>query len=97
MTTITFEDRRLGPPQLPAVEPLPVPNLEAHLSAREAEVVRLIADGYENKEIAELLFISQKTVGVHVGNVLAKLGVRGRWQAAQVAGRLGYLDGPPYG
>jgi DNA-binding CsgD family transcriptional regulator len=49
----------------------------------------LIAQGRTNREIGDRLFISQKTVGVHVGNILAKLGVSGRVEAAAVAIRLG--------
>ena len=58
------------------------------LSAREREVLAQIARGRTNREIGERLFISQKTVGVHVGNILAKLGVSGRVEAAAVAIRL---------
>ena len=63
------------------------------LSRREHEVLALISEGRTNREIGERLFISQKTVGVHVGNILAKLGVSGRVEAAAVAIRLG-LSGP---
>jgi DNA-binding CsgD family transcriptional regulator len=59
------------------------------LSAREQEVLVLVAQGRTNREIGERLFISQKTVGVHVGNILAKLAVSGRVEAAAVAIRLG--------
>jgi DNA-binding CsgD family transcriptional regulator/tetratricopeptide (TPR) repeat protein len=62
------------------------------LSAREREVLRLIAQGRTNPEIGERLFITRKTVGVHVGNILAKLGVSGRVEAAAVAIRLGLTD-----
>jgi DNA-binding CsgD family transcriptional regulator/tetratricopeptide (TPR) repeat protein len=62
------------------------------LSGREREVLALIARGRTNREIGERLFISQKTVGVHVGNILAKLGVSGRVEAAAVAIRLGMTD-----
>jgi DNA-binding CsgD family transcriptional regulator/tetratricopeptide (TPR) repeat protein len=58
------------------------------LSGREREVLALIVQGRTNREIGERLFISQKTVGVHVGNILAKLGVSGRVEAAMVAVRL---------
>jgi DNA-binding CsgD family transcriptional regulator len=63
------------------------------LSGREREVLALVAQGRTNREIGERLFISQKTVGVHVGNILAKLAVSGRVEAATVAIRLG-LTGP---
>ncbi len=59
------------------------------LSRREREVLGLIADGRTNREIAERLFISERTVHIHVGKVLAKLGVSGRVEAAAVAIRLG--------
>lgn len=62
------------------------------LSPREREVLALIAEGMTNREIGEALFISDKTVGVHVGNILAKLGVSGRVEAATVAVRLGLTD-----
>jgi DNA-binding CsgD family transcriptional regulator len=64
------------------------------LSGREREVLVQIARGRTNREIGERLFISQKTVGVHVGNILAKLGVSGRVEAAAVAIRLGLTDRP---
>ena len=62
------------------------------LSRREREVLALMAEGRTNREIGERLFISQKTVGVHVGNILAKLGVSGRVEAAAVAIRLGLTE-----
>jgi DNA-binding CsgD family transcriptional regulator len=62
------------------------------LSGREREVLALVAQGRTNREIGERLFISQKTVGVHVGNILAKLEVSGRVEAAAVAIRLGLTD-----
>jgi len=65
------------------------------LSAREREVLAQIARGRTNREIGERLFISQKTVGVHVGNILSKLGVSGRVEAATVAIRLGLTERTP--
>jgi DNA-binding CsgD family transcriptional regulator len=62
------------------------------LSGREREVLMQISRGRTNREIGERLFISQKTVGVHVGNILAKLGVSGRVEAAAVAIRLGLTE-----
>ena len=62
------------------------------LSNREREVLAQIAKGRTNREIGERLFISQKTVGVHVGNILGKLGVSGRVEAATVAIRLGLTE-----
>jgi DNA-binding CsgD family transcriptional regulator len=62
------------------------------LSGREREVLMLVAQGRTNREIGERLFISQKTVGVHVGNILSKLEVSGRVEAAAVAIRLGLTE-----
>ena len=62
------------------------------LSPREEGVLAEIVAGRTNREIGERLFISEKTVGVHVGNILAKLGVGGRVEAATVALRLGLVD-----
>jgi ATP/maltotriose-dependent transcriptional regulator MalT len=62
------------------------------LSGREREVLALVAQGRTNREIGERLFISQKTVGVHVGNILSKLEVSGRVEAATVAIRLGLTE-----
>ena len=56
-------------------------------------MLALIAQGRTNREIGDRLFISQKTVGVHVGNILAKLGVSGRVEAAAVSIRLGLESG----
>ncbi|MEV4745467.1 AAA family ATPase [Streptosporangium sp. NPDC049248] len=63
----------------------------ALLTAREQEVLALVAEGLPNREIGERLFIAQKTVSVHVSNILAKLGVSSRTQAAAVARRDGLL------
>ena len=65
-----------------------------NLSPREREVLGVLAEGRSNREIARRLFISERTVAVHVGNILAKLGVSGRVEAATVALRLG-LASPP--
>ena len=61
------------------------------LTSREAEVLELVAEGLSNRQIGEQLFISAKTVSVHVSNVLAKLGVSGRAQAVSVAHQRGLL------
>jgi DNA-binding CsgD family transcriptional regulator len=58
------------------------------LTAREQEVLRLVAEGRSNRDIAEELFISAKTASVHVSNILAKLGVSSRGEAAATAHRL---------
>lgn len=67
-------DRRRRPVQLPA-----------GLTEREAEVLRLIAAGNTNREIAERLFISERTVHRHVSNIFVKLGVKSRIAAAVFA------------
>ncbi|MFJ3225342.1 AAA family ATPase [Streptomyces sp. NPDC086783] len=58
------------------------------LTSRERDVLRLVAAGRSNRQIAERLFISPKTASVHVSNILAKLGVSGRGEAAALAHRL---------
>ncbi len=59
------------------------------LTDREREVLLHVAEGRSNAQIAKVLFISPKTAGVHVSNILAKLGVASRVEAAAVAHRLG--------
>jgi DNA-binding NarL/FixJ family response regulator len=69
--------------QLPQEDPTPRPQpLVVPLSDRELEVLRLLADGSSNREIAAALFLAEGTVKNHVTNVLAKLGARDRTQAA---------------
>jgi DNA-binding NarL/FixJ family response regulator len=75
------EPSAAAPPQ-----PLVVP-----LTARELDVVRLLAQGHSNREIAAALFIAEGTVKNHVTNALAKLGARDRTQAALRAQTLGLL------
>ncbi|WP_167442726.1 helix-turn-helix transcriptional regulator, partial [Streptomyces rhizosphaericus] len=81
-------------PGSPALAAEPVdPAEELGLTPRERDVLRLVADGRSNRQIAEELFISPKTASVHVSNILAKLGVSGRAEAAAVAHRLRLVDG----
>ncbi|SEH02555.1 regulatory protein, luxR family [Nonomuraea solani] len=61
------------------------------LSAREREVLGLVAEGLSNRQIAERLFISARTSGVHVSNIMAKLGVTSRVEAAALARRTGLI------
>jgi two-component system, NarL family, response regulator LiaR len=63
-----------------------------NLSKRELEVLRLIAEGISNSEIAERLFISEKTVKSHVSNILGKLHLADRTQAAVFAWRTGLVS-----
>jgi DNA-binding CsgD family transcriptional regulator len=61
------------------------------LTAREREVLALLVEGHTNRRIADELFISESTAGVHVSNILGKLGVATRTEAATVAARLGLV------
>ncbi len=73
----------------PAAAPAPADPAEAlGLTGRERDVLRLVAEGRTNRQIAGELFISPKTASVHVSNILAKLGVSGRGEAAALAHRL---------
>ncbi len=65
------------------------------LTQREFEVLRLVAAGMSNGAIAAELFISAKTVSVHVSNILGKLGTASRGEAAALAHRLRLFDGSP--
>jgi ATP/maltotriose-dependent transcriptional regulator MalT len=64
------------------------------LTPREREVLVLLAEGRTNPQIAQALFISPRTAGIHVSNILAKLGVASRGEAAAIAHRGGFLDQP---
>ncbi|WP_308220330.1 helix-turn-helix transcriptional regulator [Pimelobacter simplex] len=92
---------RLGAPALvadlvgegttaPAAAPGATPAVT--LTARELEILALVAEGRTNGEIGKQLFISTKTVSVHVSNILGKLGAAGRTEAAAIARRDGLLD-----
>ena len=67
------------------------PESPESLTERETEVLRLLAQGQSNKEIAHTLTIGEKTVKTHVSNVLGKLGVQSRTQAALYAVRIGLV------
>ena len=62
------------------------------LTAREAEVLGLLAEGRSNGEIGRALFISTKTASVHVSNIMAKLGAASRGEAVALARGSGLLD-----
>ena len=82
-----------------APEPASTAPTASGLSKREREVLALVAEGLTNREIGERLFISPKTAGVHVSNILAKLHAHGRVEAAIFAQRAGLsadsADAPP--
>ncbi len=69
------------------------PNSPEELTEREVDVLRLLAQGRSNKEIARLLSIGEKTVKTHVSNILSKLNVASRTQAALYAVRIGLVEG----
>lgn len=76
----TFEEAaRAGPP--------------AELTARELDVLRMVANGRSNREIAELLLLAEGTVKNHISSILTKLGVRDRTRAALRAIGLGLIGG----
>ena len=81
---------RNGAVHAPA-RPAPVA-LEAALTAREHEVLRLLADGLSQAGIAERLVISPKTVAAHIDHILGKLGVHSRAEAVAVAYRDGHVS-----
>lgn len=74
--------REVRTPEVPASETL---------TERETEVLKLLAEGRANKEIARTLHIAEKTVKTHVSNILAKLSVQSRTQAALYAVRMGLV------
>lgn len=68
------------------------PAVSAKLTAREQQILQLLADGLRQDEIATQLFITRKTVGTHVANILRKLGVRSQTQAVALAFREDLVD-----
>ncbi|MER5414269.1 helix-turn-helix transcriptional regulator [Streptomyces virginiae] len=86
---LTDADDAVAPPA-PETDPIEA----LGLTSRERDVLRLVAAGSTNRKIAEALFISPKTASVHVSNILAKLGVAGRGEAAALAHRLRLFAAP---
>ncbi len=84
-TRLSLDEPAAAPVTVPPEDPL----ARFGLTEREQEILVLLAGGRSNPQIAESLFISPKTASVHVSNILAKLGVDSRVEAAAVAHRLG--------
>jgi two-component system, NarL family, response regulator LiaR len=68
------------------------PESSEELTERETDVLRLLAQGQSNKQIARNLCIAEKTVKTHVSNILSKLGVQSRTQATLYAIRIGLVS-----
>jgi DNA-binding CsgD family transcriptional regulator len=86
---VEVEGRRAadaGPP------PIPIGTDVSCLTRRELEVLRLLAQGHSNSELADLLHIGEGTVKTHVARILAKLGVRDRVQAVVLAYETGFVQ-----
>ncbi|GAB2680532.1 helix-turn-helix transcriptional regulator [Thalassiella azotivora] len=83
------------PAPLPARGPSPPgpPGPPSPLTPREAAVLALVAEGLTNRQAGERLFISEKTVSVHLSNLMTKLGATGRTEAVSIAHRRGLLAG----
>jgi DNA-binding NarL/FixJ family response regulator len=87
---VVAEFKRLSATPAPTA-PLTPPSLAEPLSDRELEVLRLVAKGDSNKEIAAALFLAEGTVKNHLTNILGKLGVTDRTQAAMKGKELGLI------
>ena len=81
--------------QVAAGGPAPSARPAASLTPREREVLALLAGGLSNRQLARRLVVSEKTVKTHVSNILAKLGLADRTQAALYAVREGLVETPP--
>jgi DNA-binding NarL/FixJ family response regulator len=81
--------RRAGLTRVPGSPRATTRQAPAQLTARQLEVLGLVAEGQTNAEIAQRLYITEKTAGHHVSAILRKLGVRTRTEAAAEAHRLG--------
>jgi DNA-binding NarL/FixJ family response regulator len=84
--------RAPGVPAAPGVPGVGAAGADDELTPREAEVLRLIAAGQSNREIARTLFVSEATVKTHVNRIFAKTGSRDRAQATRYAYTHGYAD-----
>jgi two-component system NarL family response regulator len=80
----------------PPISDIDAQALQNKLTTRETDVLRLIAQGLTNREISELLGIATGTVNVHVHNIIRKLRVANRTQAAGLAISKGLASGRPF-
>ncbi|MFE7121524.1 response regulator [Streptomyces sp. NPDC057654] len=87
-------ERLTAPAPAPEAAPATPHELPDGLTAREAEVLALVADGLSNSEIADALHVSAATVKTHINNLFAKTGVRDRAQAVRYAYRHGIAKPP---
>jgi NarL family two-component system response regulator LiaR len=83
---------RAAGPAAGRAAPAAAPHQPDDLTERELEVIRLVARGHSNREIAETLWISEKTVKTHVSHALAKLGLKDRTQLAIHAIKSGLVE-----
>jgi DNA-binding CsgD family transcriptional regulator len=91
MERLAFHARTLRD-QLMSADPAGQPTYNDYgLSSREIDVLRLMVDGQTNREIGEALYISPRTVGSHVSNILGKLGARTRTEAAALTVRANFI------
>ena len=70
----------------------PQPTDTVRLTKREIEILSLIVEGHSSKQVADMLFVSKRTVDFHLDNIYEKLDVKNRMQAMQRASRMGLLQ-----